>query len=794
MQSPTIKTLACASFALSSLGVSHTHAIDLGGTFGAGLSYASAIETTYNVVTGPNGINAKLDFMKTNFAKDFTMQEWLQNVMGPSWGQPGQPAGLPLYNIESIYNKVTGLESSVAGLQEFAGGPFTIDDWLRHVMGPNWGQPGQPAGLPLYNLENIYDTATAISTDVENLPDLYWKFANSGNPNNMFNRINQVYSWQSNLVAFDLPRIETKINALGGVPVAVTNLGTALSNLSGVPLAVSGLSEQLGLLSGVPAELESQAGRLSTVEAYVDDIPGLVQQVAELTGQDGDLARAKAALDAIRPIIEDPSFTTSYQLLKNEGQTLINNVKETADDVQRVQQLVDNVNNVTDNMPLGVAEDIEAMLLSAEDLLELLRAQISTAETNFASNRLASLEGLSTNLQSIANLLKQGVGPAIDVSVLDAFLEALPGPAKALVGQTLLYAGIDQNLVNRLGTAVTDIASLQLIAQATPAAALPVSNNLAADRPAAANIGGAAPTCLDVAKQRQTVEVSAYALITLGAATKLTGEILKASGGTYLAGPAADTHFGAHGYAGISMKSDWTKWFGDAFVGTGAAIEQVGSTALHTVRACSRAQQLIDIVGIGEWEPGSGLEDKYSLKGMSDRIGTLVDDVARMSGKITSLERQVRFSAAVSRTSGRTPRTTYTAAPAAASIRTFVPNSTESAAATTEETMAESRPSAVGVAAAAGDGDAMWLRIRIESSLLEAEEKPVIGAFYRPRSSGGYLEDVRAVVSETIKQNVQIGINVGSAYRMLSEGDQQAASGQFKQAMMTYSRAYREAL
>jgi hypothetical protein len=65
-----------------------------------------------------------------------------------------------------------------------------------------------------------------------------------------------------------------------------------------------------------------------------------------------------------------------------------------------------------------------------------------------------------------------------------------------------------------------------------------------------------------------------------------------------------------------------------------------------------------------------------------------------------------------------------------------------------------------------------------------------MGLFALPASQGGYLENVRAIVADTIANMVAAGQNVGTANTSLLAGDTNYNAGRFKQAYKTYQTAY----
>ena len=86
------------------------------------------------------------------------------------------------------------------------------------------------------------------------------------------------------------------------------------------------------------------------------------------------------------------------------------------------------------------------------------------------------------------------------------------------------------------------------------------------------------------------------------------------------------------------------------------------------------------------------------------------------------------------------------------------------------------------------------LRIEIEQTLAGHTAHPhAIALFELPSAFGGKLELVREIVEETINNMKAAGENVGDAAEDLTEGDEEYANGEYKDAFYKYSKAYRDA-
>ncbi len=85
------------------------------------------------------------------------------------------------------------------------------------------------------------------------------------------------------------------------------------------------------------------------------------------------------------------------------------------------------------------------------------------------------------------------------------------------------------------------------------------------------------------------------------------------------------------------------------------------------------------------------------------------------------------------------------------------------------------------------------LKLRIEAALAGSETGP-IALFQLPRSQGGYLEEVRTQVVETIVKLEAAGEATLPAADFVARGDRAMKHGFYKEAYSAYARAYRTAV
>ena len=83
------------------------------------------------------------------------------------------------------------------------------------------------------------------------------------------------------------------------------------------------------------------------------------------------------------------------------------------------------------------------------------------------------------------------------------------------------------------------------------------------------------------------------------------------------------------------------------------------------------------------------------------------------------------------------------------------------------------------------------VRLQIEEAL---SRDVAIGLFELPLADGGYLETVRAIVSDTISKLLAAGQSVGTATALLAKGDTDFAAKLFKVAYQDYAAAYQMAV
>jgi len=88
---------------------------------------------------------------------------------------------------------------------------------------------------------------------------------------------------------------------------------------------------------------------------------------------------------------------------------------------------------------------------------------------------------------------------------------------------------------------------------------------------------------------------------------------------------------------------------------------------------------------------------------------------------------------------------------------------------------------------------ALNFRLAVEQELLQSG-RGGLGTFALPAAQGGYLEEVRKVVADTIGKFRAAGLTVGTAEVELANADAAVARREYKVAFSSYRNAYRLAV
>ena len=87
----------------------------------------------------------------------------------------------------------------------------------------------------------------------------------------------------------------------------------------------------------------------------------------------------------------------------------------------------------------------------------------------------------------------------------------------------------------------------------------------------------------------------------------------------------------------------------------------------------------------------------------------------------------------------------------------------------------------------------LLLRTQIEADLAEADSATPVAWYLTPTGSGGHLDLVQKIVTETLANVLAAGGNIGTAQAFLDRANADKAAGNFKSAYDNYRKAYKAA-
>jgi hypothetical protein len=500
--------------------------------------------------------------------------------------------------IKELTDPVTGLSTKVTG----------IDNRLFNVA--NWAYDTNKLLLPKLATEvtSVKADVTGMVTDVTDVK------------NDVSGMVSDL-----GLVKATVDTLSTSLDSIGPGLDSISSLTTVLT-----PQVISGLSDIPDILTTVSSEVSSLAG----------DIPELVTKVGEQATELGllknEIALATAVATRTKELLDDPSLATALGVLAEDSGSFITKIEDTASDIQSVADstaslasLISNINGVTSQMPTGITEDIGNALSSAQELLDVSRNHLLVAKNNHEQGLHANPVELLNSTVDIINLLKGGVGPDVDISLLTGLLaggdSALPTQLKAALGEALLLAGISQEFVAKLQQAVIDLPQLGQV----------VGLDLLEESELvfAAGSGLIPQSCSDLVDQRIFWGGVLAVLSETGVVLKGTGAIVKGFSKTAVHGPFSNVHIapGVHGYAALKIEHDNLKLIGELIDGAGdlliGHVDAAGSSLrqceirhINRTNVATVEQRFVDIVGDGPWEPGQPLNRAHTLAGIGDGI------------------------------------------------------------------------------------------------------------------------------------------------------------------------------
>jgi uncharacterized protein YoxC len=250
-----------------------------------------------------------------------------------------------------------------------------------------------------------------------------------------------------------------------------------------------------------------------------------------------------------------------------------------------MQDLVANVSEITAGFRPGLFEDVGQALEDAQALLDLAKDQASEAVEN-RSNQ-PDVVALLDAIEDLLRVLLGDAGDTLDLGVLDRLLSILPEQVLAVLGQGLLTAGIDQDVVEKLEQAVVDVDLLQ--------------QTDGAESRAASTASAGTPFVAEGSRcdfDRAGWSEASGRVVVLGNFLKLAGKLIAATGKTTASGNITkNIRAGIHGYASLNIENDLSgviaailDGVGDAFI----ALANAASARLDQCEILVYQQTLLD--------------------------------------------------------------------------------------------------------------------------------------------------------------------------------------------------------
>lgn len=401
-------------------------------------------------------------------------------------------------------------------------------------------------------------------------------------------------------------------------------------------------------LGNINIDFTTVTDKITTLESKITDlnlnvgeIPGLVTKVSDQAIAMGLLKNEiTAATDVARisqDLLADPSLKNALEIISEDGGEFVNKLNSIADDADRLQTLVNNVNIVSEQLPDNIDTDISNALLLAKDSIVLAENQMRLASSNPASH--PNLVNLLNGMTRLMNEMKDGLGPDVNIDAFTGLMAILPPQAIEAIGYGLLTAGIDNGFISRLDEVVQAVPQLKRV--------------IVADTSFSGVAGGIAADVRDsdVLKCSEMYRDRLY-LNALATTTSITGASLKVIGGyvNSLSETVATGYFanqkmeaGVHGYAALDIKNDNYKMAGLIIDGIGDGLLGLADAASGTIRHCEYIvnnrtvqQRFVDVVGDDAWVPGQPLNPMHTLAGIGDNITSTSVNLRLLDEKVTT--------------------------------------------------------------------------------------------------------------------------------------------------------------
>lgn len=312
-----------------------------------------------------------------------------------------------------------------------------------------------------------------------------------------------------------------------------------------------------------------------------------------------------ASPNAFATIIDDV-FSYVVQILSkvnsintkvtNLGTNVTSVATQTAEVVENsallVQQTIEGKGLVAaENIQQAISEAVTMMQQTLPSPEELSEFEVSGCQV-FKDDLVLLNDSLFYLADTLANMPQVGFTMSIQEPGLSDLIPSIPCNMLFPASKVTQRLGMDTGkLADMFVSVSSDLGLLNSVIR--PPTANPSIHNLASYQTSLENsasaasiqLSGVADSCTIL---RENAEPINYALIyvnSVGLLTKVVGALLMASGETVLAGPS-EADVGAWGFAGVTVKSNPLKSFGEFFAGAATVISSVGDSVSTTRTFC----------------------------------------------------------------------------------------------------------------------------------------------------------------------------------------------------------------
>lgn len=242
-----------------------------------------------------------------------------------------------------------------------------------------------------------------------------------------------------------------------------------------------------------------------------------------------------------------------------------------------IPALVKNVADVTAQFGTETIQDVMVALEDAKDMLEFLKAR-ATSAGSVADH--PDVENLVANLEGFLDALLKDTGADVDLGLITDLLAILPDPVLAVLGQAVSTAGVNDEFVLRIGVLAE---GLPLLQEALELAGAPSLKARSARMSSQASLnGGSDELCEFTNANRELLGILTYELLVAGGAFRVEGGIMQALSRTV----QTTNYVGAHGYAGMQIKSDPLSALGKIYDAMGETSLNMSQSGTQILRHC----------------------------------------------------------------------------------------------------------------------------------------------------------------------------------------------------------------